>query len=200
MNRKTKKKLTRYQKTAIGIWGAALILFGAGFFLCYLPQHELVAQVQHRFEDSNRQAAVARQASSAEARQQVQQQAERAIEQLETFAICSDRVSGLVFEIGRMADSLQLQGYSSKHLESPNRMEKPTEPSLLSEAWLFVEFSGSYEQFARFVNLLERNRPAIFVEKVTVTRGAGGSENCRFQMELSIVTMTDLSAAALKAE
>lgn len=200
MNRKAKKALTRYQKSAIGVWGGCLVLFGAGFFFCYLPQHELMAQVRHRWQDTSRQAAVAQQAASPEARQQVEQQAERVLEQLGAFTISVDQVSGLVFEIGRMADSLKLQGYSSKYLESPTRMEKPTQPPLLSEAWLSVEFSGSYEQFARFVNLLERNRPAIFVEKVTVTRGHSASDICRFQLELSIVTTVETFAAVSTAD
>jgi hypothetical protein len=195
MIKKTGTTLTLYQKTAIGVWGAGVVLFGAVFLLCYLPQHELTAQVQYRFQESSREAAIAKQAASAEANELIEQQARQALEKLGAFTVSSDRVSSLVFEIGRMADSLKLQGYSSKYLDLPMRSVKAAEPRLLSEAWLSVEFSGSYEQFARFVNLLERNQPAVFVEKAFVTRGQTENENCRFQLELSILATVDPAAA-----
>jgi len=194
VSRKVKKALTRYQKTAFGVWGASAVLFGAGLFLFYLPQREAMGQVEQRCKELSGQAAAAEQAASAAARGQLEERAEQVLEKLGAFTVGSDQVSRLVFEIGRIAESLRLQGYASKYLESPVRTEKSTEALLLSEAWLSVEFSGSYEQFARFVNQLERHRPAIFVETVSVTRGSSAAESCKFQMELSIVTTVDKSA------
>jgi Tfp pilus assembly protein PilO len=197
MNKKIKWTLTGYQKMAFSIWGVAGVLLAVGYFAFYLPQHQSLSQLHQKYEDSGEQAALAKKAACEQTRLQLEQQTEQVAGQLNAFTVPSDQVNRLVFEIGRIAGQLNLGAFASKNLDVQSAAGKPNSKSMLSEVWLSVEFRGSYEQFARFVNLLERNSPVIFVEKVFINRSRKESYDCAFQMELSILTTTGINGRAL---
>ena len=192
MNKKAKRTFTFYQKAAAGVWTASVLLLAAGIFGFYMPQRNSLIQIHQRYQESCQKADLAKEAASEKARVQLEQQTEQVNGQLNALTIPIDHVSGLVFEVGRVANQLNLREFASKNTVDQSNTEKSKSKSksksLLSEAWLSVEFCGSYEQFARFVNLLERNSPAIFVEKVSVVRSNNSDSDNKFQLELSVLT------------
>ncbi|MCE5185498.1 MAG: hypothetical protein LLF76_05175 [Planctomycetaceae bacterium] len=187
-----KRTLTRYQKILAGEWIAAGALLCAGTVCFYLPQHETLRQMQAQYKETAQQADLAQKAASEKTRLELEQQNQKVTSQLGVFTIPDEQVSSLVFEVGRMAGQLNLAEFSSKSINSGPEDKSGTG---LRESWLAVEFAGTYEQFARFVNLLERNKPAIFVEKVVVSRDSGNRQGCKYQMELSILTTSSKTPA-----
>jgi Tfp pilus assembly protein PilO len=157
----------------------------------------ILSQLHQKYEESGEQVALAKKAACEQTRLQLEQQTEQVAGQLNAYTIPAEQVNRLVFEIGRIAGQLNLAGFASKNLDMQPSSGKSNSKSMLSEVWLSVEFRGSYEQFARFVNLLERNSPVIFVEKVFVNRSRKESYDCAFQMELSILTTTGANGRAL---
>lgn len=189
MRMQRRLKLNRYQKTAAAVWACSVILMIIGLFGYYLPQHHQLVSLEKRHRESQEEAELAQKAANEQTQRNLNEQKQTATAQLNAFTIPCDQVSGLVFEVGRIAGQLNLAGFSSKSV-SVQSTGKSDIKSLISEAWLSVKFAGSYEQFARFVNLLERNSPAIFVEKVLVQRGTKDISECTFEMELSILMST----------
>lgn len=198
MGKKINWTLTRFQKTALSVWAGAGVLLIAGFFAVYLPQHRALGQINQKYIESGKQAQLAQKAAAEDTRKQLEIRTRQTAEQLGAFTIPSDQISSLVFDIGRMAGELNLAGFASKSIDAQQPLsDKKKAKPLLSEAWLSVEFQGSYQQFANFVNRLERSSPVVFVEKVFVTRQRQETEGCQFTMELSILTTTGTNAPAL---
>lgn len=198
MGKKINWTLTRFQKTALSVWAGAGVLLIAGFFAVYLPQHRALGQINQKYIESGKQAQLAQKAAAEDTRKQLEICTRQTAEQLGAFTIPSDQISSLVFDIGRMAGELNLAGFASKSIDAQQPLsDKKKAKPLLSEAWLSVEFQGSYQQFANFVNRLERSSPVVFVEKVFVTRQRQETEGCQFTMELSILTTTGTNAPAL---
>lgn len=190
MTRKFKLTLTPYQKAAATVWGISLLLLAAGLFGLYWPQHEKLQQLHKQYEESYEQALAAKEATSLETCRRLEEQVLRSTAQVGAFTVNADQVNGLVFEIGRLAGQLNLAGFSSKSV-NVQTTEKTPSKQRISEMWLSVDFQGTYQQFARFVNLLERNTPAIFVEKVSGQRDTKDGTRCTFQMELSMLMSTN---------
>jgi hypothetical protein len=53
----------------------------------------------------------------------------------------------------------------------------------LGADYIYVSFKGNFNQFARFVNEMERHKPIIFVDKFTITR----SDQSGFDNEINMV-------------
>lgn len=186
MTVKHKWLMTRYGKTAAAAWAGSALLLAVWMFGFYLPQHHKLMQLHQRYREIKQEASLAQKAASEQTHQELEQQVSKADAQLNAFTIPSDQVGSLVFGIGRMAGQLNLAGFSSKSV-NVQATEKTDTKMLISEAWLSVAFQGSYEQFARFMNQLERNHPAVFVEKIGIQRNNKGVPACTFQMDLSIL-------------
>ena len=164
--KKIKRTYTAYQKSLALVWAASFVSVVAGILVFYMPQRKSLTDIQKRYNQSCQKADTVMEALSDNSRTKLKTQTEQAASQLNDLTIPADKVSSLVFEIGRMANQLNLKDFASKNINDQNKKDKAkTSSKTISESWLSAEFRGSYEQFARFVNLLERNSPAIFVEK-----------------------------------
>jgi Tfp pilus assembly protein PilO len=49
-----------------------------------------------------------------------------------------------------------------------------------------ISFNGSFDQMARFINILERNKPIIFVDSFTIAKGQRQGDPNKVHITLSI--------------
>lgn len=186
-------KLSRYPVMLAAVWIIFLIVSIVGYWQLYQPLQAERIEVQRQFSESSQQLEQARLAARQETKQQIQQRLEHSTQTIADFCVPSESVTNLVFQIGQIANDLHLIDFSSKNQKNAYTSTLGT-AKRMSEGWLIVEFFASFEQFARFINQLERNCPAVFVEKVQFRRGTAESKGHDIKLELSFLTSAQSSA------
>lgn len=185
---KIKVKLSRYATAGIAVWGFCLVLLGIGYGLFYAPQHADLTELKNQFQQNETQLEKAQLAASVEVREKIQLECEEKSRLIGCFSTEHNAQTELVFEIGQIASELHLSDFSSKH---ENQQAQSTVKNGLEEAWLEVEFVATFEQFAQFINQLERNCPVVFVEKVFFRRNSEESQGHDVTLMLSFLTKTN---------
>ncbi|MHC4926810.1 MAG: hypothetical protein ACYTER_05690 [Planctomycetota bacterium] len=190
MKTKQKIKITKYTASLAIIWGACLLLIGVGYMFFQLPQQTTLAQIERQYDESRQAYELAETAGSESIRQKAQQQMEEVQQTIDALSLPEGNVTGLVFQIGKIADELELADFSSKHIknQSVSTVEKSKH---VNEAWLEVEFKGSFEQFAQFVNRLEQSTPAVYVEDLRIVRDNHEHKYHEVKIELSFLATTN---------
>lgn len=202
MKKKMNMKISRYTAALVGTWAGCLLLVAGGYLFFHLPQKEKLAQAQRQCSDSTQLREIADMASRDSIVQKAQQRFEGVCGEVNQLSLPQDNITNLVFEIGKMADEVGLSEFSSKNQKSRD-VSTVEKSKHVAEAWLAVEFSASFEQFAQFVNRLETSEPVVFVEKLSIGRANNGIKKHDVKMELSFLATTDentrsVAAAALR--
>lgn len=190
MKKKRDIKISKYTTFLVGTWVGCLLLLGAGYLFFHLPQKEIMGQVRRQFTESNERREIAEMASQDGVRQKIQQRYEEVDHKINCFSVSKDNMTSLVFEIGKMAGELGLSEFSSKNLNSRN-VSTVKKSQIVTEQWLAIEFNASFEQFAQFVNRLEKSTPVVFVEKMMIRRADKGQKKHEVKMELSFLATNE---------
>lgn len=184
-------KLSRYTLITAAVWVVSVLVLGGGYVLSYAPQQAMLLQVKNQCAESQMALESAQLAAQEKIKAKQQQQCEEAEQLIADFSARQDAVTELVFEIGRIAtNELGLYDFSSK---SQKQKAYPTvgKSKLVSEGWLKVDFEATFNQFAQFLNQLERHNPVVFVEEVAFQRGTHQTRGHKISLELSFLTQTE---------
>jgi Tfp pilus assembly protein PilO len=187
---KSKIKYSRYIIATAAVWAVTVIVLGGGYFLFYAPQQAELFQLNYQCAESQTALEQAQLAAQDKTKAKQQQQCEDVDRLLSGLSTHQDTVTELVFEIGRIAtNDLRLFEFSSKNQTQKNY---PTvgQSELVSEVWLNVDFQATFDQFAQFLNRLERHDPVVFVEEVSFRRGTQDSLGHKVSLQLSFLTKT----------
>lgn len=179
-------KNNKYQRYLVSIWVGCFLLIGAGYFIFHLPKKGQLIQVQRQYTESQDQLTIANKAGRDDIRQQMKQSFEETANMISRFSVPRDNITGLVFEIGKIANELGLSQFSSKNQRNQS-VSTLGDSEVVSEAWLEVEFQSSFLKLTQFVNRLEQETPVVFIEKVTLQRDDSGHNKNKVKLELSFL-------------
>src|SRR5512136_1998339 len=115
MTPKSKNKLSKYAVAVIAVWGVCTVFSGAGYYLFYRPLQAELIQTQQQFTESSRQLENARLAALEQTKEQMKERYRQASQSIAGFSTASDSATGLVFQIGQIANDLNLTEFSSKN-------------------------------------------------------------------------------------
>jgi type II secretion system (T2SS) protein M len=102
----------------------------------------------------------------------------------------SQESSDLNFAINRIAQNHHLKGFSGKVLETARRA-KQTPARKIREPRLQLNFTSDFANFIRFVNALERHRPAFFINTFKVERIAKDQTEIKAELEIAAFVNAD---------
>lgn len=187
---KIKTKLSRYAIVTIVVWGACLFLMGIGYSLLYAPQKAELFRLRSQSEQNSAELETTRVAILPETREKMNQQCQRNDRLIDSFSTLKQTENELVFHIGQIASELDLVEFSSKQQKQKGHTTVG-DSKTLAEVWLDIEFFATFQQFARFINELERNCPAVFVEEVFFRRKPDTEKGHDVKLQLSFLTRTE---------
>lgn len=152
-------------------WGVWLALTAAIYFLVLGPQNTLMARLKKDFAASNEEVGLAQKAGRSETKVGLQQRLEDVSQKTAYFIVPQENASALLLQISQLAAKHQLKDFTSRIITGSSASRKK-EMSKIAEAWIELEFSGSFPQIASFINSLERNDPVVFVENINIRRSS----------------------------
>ena len=180
-------KTYRKHFTTVGlIWAGCLILFAFAYIIVLAPQRKSKKQVQNQLAESQRMYDSAINATKEETKIRLKEEIENVQAKLKDFVIELEESANLTFDISQIANEKKVDSFSIKDQEN-HRGSAGAELEHLRENYINISFEGGFNQFAAFLNALERHRPVVFVDNFRITRSRQEDKGNKVDMKLAVL-------------
>jgi Tfp pilus assembly protein PilO len=180
---KTKNK--KLFMTIAIIWAVSFVLFVLAYVVLILPQQKSKEQVESEYAQIKRKYDSVIEMRKEETRARLKEELESLKNQLKDFALDSENAPNLTFDISQIANKKKVDSFSIKTQENVK-----TSAGLglkhIKENEIDINFAGDFNQFATFLNTLERNRPVVFVDSFKITRSHRDELGHKVNMKLAV--------------
>jgi hypothetical protein len=178
------KTYKRYFKTAALIWAACLVLFSLVYILVLRSQKDNRERLENRIAEKKQLHESALRASQTETKIHLNEEIGRLRDRLSDFVIDFDNSADLTFDISKIANdknvaSLSIKGNEKMISELPNC-------EYIGEGHIDIGFNAGFNQFATFLNALERHRPVLFVDQFTITNSRRDDLGYQVNLKVSV--------------
>lgn len=156
--------------TAIA-WAGCLVLFVGAYLILLAPQTVREKYYDKTITEKQQEYGSAQRAAEEQTRITLDKDIERLRERLKDFVVDSEDLADLTFAIGQIATEREVAalsiGSGKKRLGSKTLV---ADANSVNETQLAISFISGFNQFASFVNNLERHRPVFFVHQFRIAR------------------------------
>ena len=103
---------------------------------------------------------------------------------LKDFVVDPEDSANLTFDIGRIANEENVSSFSIKNNDKQGILEIP-DCNSICENHIDISFIAGFNQFATFVNALERHQPVLFVNEFTISRSNKGESIYQVSLDIA---------------
>ncbi len=175
----------KYFAKAALTWAGCFVLFFFIYVFMLAPQEKNKKQIEKQLAEKKQIYTSALEATQQETRNRLNEQIEQLRNRLKDFVIDFEDSANLTFDIGQVANEKKLASFSIKGKKARGGSAIPNS-KYLQENHFNVSFSGGFNQFATFLNALERHRPVVFVDKFNITRSRKDNSDHEVNMDLAV--------------
>jgi len=173
--------------TSVGlIWTSSLIMLLLVNVFLLAPQRNSKRELEKELTDKKRLYESALKMSQQETRTQLNKQVEDLRGELRNFVADSEESANLTFDISEIANEKNLTGFSIKSGDS-HAAAAMSKCNYIAEDQIDVSFTGGFNEFAIFLNALERHQPVVFVNRFTITSPEESGSRPQVNMDLSVL-------------
>lgn len=169
--------------TGASIWGACLFIFALAYILALMPLKNSQERADKLITEKKETYESALKASQEKEKSKQFEQIEMLQNNVGDFAIDYDNSANLTFDISQMANDKNVTMFNIKGNDN-NRISAIPNCSYINESHLNIDFDAEFNQFATFLNDLERHRPVLFIDTFSISRS--GQENAGYQVKLDV--------------
>lgn len=148
------------------IWIILLTLLIGFYFLVLLPQAKRIDSLSREIDQKSDLYFFANKLINKDEIDKIEKQKEQVIAVLKSFIVGYDKAESLAFDISNIAAHSGLKDFAITNSTSNEASEK--EFSKIDIGRINLKFNSGFTEFARFINLLEKNQPVVFVDKFTI--------------------------------
>ena len=172
-----------FTKVAL-IWGGCFVLFFLIHILVMGPQKKSKKQVEEQLAEKKRLYDSALEATREETKLRLNEQIEHLRNKLRDFVL--EDLGNLTFDISQIAGEKKINPPPT--IKGKNKSKSSAKPKYdyISEEQININFTASFNQFATFLNRLERHRPVVFIDRFTITRSRQGNSDHKVDMDLAV--------------
>ncbi|KPJ65706.1 MAG: hypothetical protein AMJ43_10235 [Coxiella sp. DG_40] len=192
---KNMKIYKKYFMTAALIWAGCFILFLFVYMIVLTPQRKSRKQIENQLAEKEQIYNSALKATEEETRISLNEQIENLRRKLNDFVINFEDSANLTFDISQIAGDKKLDSFSIKGKEAG---QGSSDLKYLYENQIDVAFTAAFNQFATFLNALERHWPIIFVDSFKITRSRQEDSEHKVNMGLAVFVKKQQSQGLLK--
>jgi len=167
------------------VWLACAVLFFLADVLMLAPRRKQRAQVEKQLQQTKQAHRSALLAAQEETQIVARAQLDQLRDGLGRFVIGSEDPGNLIFDISQLAKEKKVGSFSIRNKEQPGKTEE-SEFSKISENRIAISFTCSFDQFATFLNALERHRPVVFIDQFRFKRAKPNDKGHKVEMELAV--------------
>jgi len=181
----------KYLKMGVFVWAGCFIVFLLFYLLVLVPQEKLRASVEERFVETKRIAEAAREAAKEERKIELSNQVENLDKRLKGFVTEQEETANLTFDISQISSDIKLRSFSITATGSEGIIEIDNCDYIFAKH-IDITFVASFNQFAAFLNALERRRPVIFIDTFSITRSKQSASGHEVDMKLAVLVGKDM--------
>ncbi|MHC4726665.1 MAG: GspMb/PilO family protein [Planctomycetota bacterium] len=175
----------KYLITSGVIWAACFVIFLLAYMLIVRPQKNSKKLVESRLAEKQQVYKSALRAAHEETKNRLNEQIDSLRNRLKDFVAEFEDSVNLTFDLSQIAEEKKVASFGSKVKSDRGLARKKNQYKYIRENQINISFTGDFNQFAKFLNTLERHRPVIFVDKFTLNRSA--RDESVFLVNLSVI-------------
>ena len=179
---KTHKK---HFTTVALIWAGCFILLFFAYMIVLAPQQRSKKQVRWQLAETEQMYDSAIRASQEGSKIKLNEEIENLRNKLKDFVVDFEDSANLIFDISQIANEKKVDSFSIKGQEA-HRGSTVLDLKHLQENRIDINFTGAFNQFATFLNSLERHQPVIFVDNFKITRSARGDSSHKVNIRVAV--------------
>ncbi|MHC4570932.1 MAG: hypothetical protein ACYS0C_02490 [Planctomycetota bacterium] len=177
----------KYIMKAALIWAGCFVLLVFVYMLMLAPQKKSKNQIEKQLDEKQQMYESVLKATQEETKIQLKEQIERLQNDLGNFVIDFEDSANLTFDISQIANEKEAASFSIKAQKKDKRRDSKTpDYDYISEDRIDIKFTSGFNQFAAFLNALERNRPVVFIDKFTIARSKEGKSDHQVSMDVAV--------------
>ena len=176
---------TKRLMTMTLVWTGCFILSALAQVLLLTPQKNSKKQFKKQLDEKKQIYASLVKLTQEKNQIQLKQQIEQLQTGVKDFVTDFGSLANLTFDIGQIANEKKVTSFNIKTKEDSTVSRTPNR-NYIAESRLDVSFVAGFNQFAAFLNALERHQPVIFVNKFTITRSERNEAGHEVSMDLSV--------------
>lgn len=176
----------KYLVTTGIIWAACLVLFCLAYMIVLRPQKSNEERLEDRLAEKKKLYESVLEAAQQETRIQMNEQIRHLREGLGDFVVDFEDSDNLTFDISQIAIEKKVVSFSVKGRGGQDTSEIPN-CSHICESHIDIGFSAGFNQFAAFLNAMERHQPVLFIDTFVVTRSK--QDGPGYQVSLNVAAL-----------
>ena len=178
----------KYLVTIAMIWGACVVGFVCGYMMVIAPALETKVKVEAELLEKQGIRDTANDTTSAIAKKRLKDELAKLQATLGDYAVSYENAAGLTFDISKIVTDKGIVGFKIISL-SKDSFAPIQNCKSIGENMFKIGFEGSFQQFAYFLNRLERHTPVIFIDEFSIEAQHSDKENKTVSMAVSVFVL-----------
>jgi Tfp pilus assembly protein PilO len=167
------------------VWAACMVLFLLAYLILLKPQIKIKMNLQNTLTEKKQLYESAQKAADERTKIRLNEEIEGLRDTLKNFVVDQEDSANLTFDIGRIASKESLSLFSIKNKDKRGVSEIP-DCNSICENHIDISFTAGFNQFATFVNALERHQPVLFVNEFSIARS--NKDDSAYKVTLDVAT------------
>lgn len=172
-------------RTAIA-WAACLALFVLAYIFVLGPHKSNRKRIEGTLAEKKQIYELAQRAAQEQTKIRLSEEIENLRSKVKDFVVDFEDSANLTFDIGRIANDEQVASFSIKNKDKQGLSEIP-DCNSICENHIDISFIAGFNQFATFVNALERHQPVFFVNEFMISRS--NKDQTTYQISLDVAAL-----------
>jgi len=174
------------------VWAACLVLLLLAHTLVLAPQKNTKKQIEKEFVQAKKTYEQTSTATQDEVKGRLSKEIESLQDRLKQFVINYEDSANLMLDISQIASQMGVGSFSIRSKDNPETSapapsaEGRSGGEHIAQKQIHVSFAAGFNQFASFLNALERNQPVLFVDKFMITRADKDNSGHQVEMDLAV--------------
>ena len=165
-------------------WGTSLLLLVIIYVFLVTPQKKELEILRGELVEKEQQHSTSEIADSEKTRTQLSRETTQLSEKLAEYVVERDDLSKVTFGVKKIASEIGLRKYEGKLMAGLPYM--PIDNCYrIGSMNVNLNFNSTFNEFARFINILERHKPIIFIENFSVEQPGGNETELQINMRFS---------------
>jgi Tfp pilus assembly protein PilO len=164
------------------VWIGCFVLFLFFYAIVMAPQKSHKNQLDKQLAEKKQIHESAMKAAQEETKIQIKEQMKEYHNRSNDFVAEQGDLANLSFDISQLSKENRLASFSIKTAD----IQEIAGCNFIAQNQILISFTAGFNQFAAFLNALERHRPVVFVDKFTITRSEQDVSASQVSMELSV--------------
>ena len=180
-------KICRKYLVATGLtWAACLVLFALAYMLLLRPLTVGEKRLEDRLAEKKRVYESVLTASRTETKMRINKEIERFRNELGAFVVDFEDSANLTFDISQIATEKEVASFSVKSRDDHEVLTIPN-CTRICENRIDIGFGAGFNQFAAFLNALERHRPVLFIDTFTLTSSKQDGPDYQVTLKVAVL-------------